>query len=261
MPGRVRPAGGVRAERHRDRRDAQLRHLGEVAEALPAVDEEVGLPRQVGARRLVQHDERQPVLADDLVEPVALPPGGRVRRAAPVGHVRPGDRALDALDDADAAEPCRRRPGPVCPSRRAGSARGTACAGRRAPRCARGRASCRAAGGGRRSAARRSTAPSPARRRRRPTALHRGEVRLVVGRTGVEPTSENRPRTPAHSSHRHGGERTRGVSPATKWTDPTPHIDLGPDSPGFREDRARECWRRGGSLASATCTSPKSGPT
>ena len=100
-PRRVRTAGGVRAERDRDRRNAHLRHLGEVAEARPALDEQVGLAGQVGAGRLVEQDQREPVLLDDLVEALLLAPARRVRRAAAVGHVRAADRHQRVLDDPD----------------------------------------------------------------------------------------------------------------------------------------------------------------
>ena len=100
-PRRVRTAGRVRTERDRDRRDAHLRHLGEVAEAGPALDEQVGLARQIGAGRLVEQDQREPVLLDDLVEALLLAPARRVRRAAAVRHVGAADRHQRVLDDAD----------------------------------------------------------------------------------------------------------------------------------------------------------------
>jgi hypothetical protein len=98
----VGTAGGVRTERHRDRRDAHLGELRQVLEAGTTLDEQVGLAGQVGAGGLVEHDHRQPVLPGDLVEPRPLLPRRRVARAAAVGHVGTADRALDALDDADA---------------------------------------------------------------------------------------------------------------------------------------------------------------
>ena len=63
-----------------------------------AGDEEVGLAGQIGAGGLVEVDHRQPVLAGDLVEALALLPGGRVGRAAADRHVGAGDRALDTFD-------------------------------------------------------------------------------------------------------------------------------------------------------------------
>ena len=100
-PRRVRAAGGVRSERNGDGRDAHLRHLREIAEAGAALDEQVGLAGQVGAGRLVEQDQREPVLLDDLVEALLLAPARRVRRSAAVGHVGAADRHQRVLDDTD----------------------------------------------------------------------------------------------------------------------------------------------------------------
>ena len=63
----VRAAGRRVAEHDGDRRDAFRRELGDVVERLPAGDEDLALRRQVGAAGLDQVDDRQPVLAGDLV--------------------------------------------------------------------------------------------------------------------------------------------------------------------------------------------------
>ena len=64
--GHVGAAGGGVAEDQRDRRDAGGREPGEVAEQLPARDEDLLLRRQVGAAGLDQEISRQPVLPGDL---------------------------------------------------------------------------------------------------------------------------------------------------------------------------------------------------
>ena len=77
------------------------RQLCERPELAAARDEDVGLTREVGARRLVEDDHRQPVLAHDLVESGCLGERRRVHRSAAIGDVRAGDRHLRSLDDAD----------------------------------------------------------------------------------------------------------------------------------------------------------------
>ena len=169
-PRRVGAAGGVRPERDGDGRDAHLRHLREVAEARPALDEQVGLAGQVGAGRLVEQDQREPVLLDDLVEALLLAPARRVGRSAAVRHVGAADRHQRVLDDADHVDDAGADRVLRSPRGERAAARAAACSGRRAARCVRARASCRGRGAGRRSAARRSSAPTRARRRPCPTA-------------------------------------------------------------------------------------------
>ena len=111
--GHARDVGAARggvAEHQRDRRDARRRQPGQVAEHLPAGDEDLLLGRQVGAAGLDQGDHRQPVLQRDLVGAQDLPQRPRVAGAAPDGRVVRDDQALDALDDADARRPRWRRP-------------------------------------------------------------------------------------------------------------------------------------------------------
>ena len=205
-PRGVRTAGGVRPERHRDRRDAELRQLGEVLEARAALDEQVGLAWQVGTGRLVEHDHRQPVLAGDLVEPRPLLPRRRVARAAAVGHVRSADRALDAFDDADAGA--------------AADADGVL----GAPPGERAELEERGVGIDERldalthqhlaaTAVPVDVALSADRRDARhlggdavPQLLHRREILLVLGRSGVEPTADHG--ADGHERHRSGATST-----------------------------------------------------
>ena len=80
--GDVGAARGGVAEHQRDGRDARRRQPGQVAEALPAGDEDLLLCRQVGAAGLDQRDHRQPVLQGDLVGPQHLLQRPRVGGAA-----------------------------------------------------------------------------------------------------------------------------------------------------------------------------------
>ena len=68
----VGAAGGRVAEHEGDRRDRRAGQAGEVAERLAAGDEDLALVRQVGAARLDEVEERQPVLAGDLHGPQRL---------------------------------------------------------------------------------------------------------------------------------------------------------------------------------------------
>ena len=147
--GHVRAAGGGVAEDQRDRRDAGGREPGEVAEDLPARDEDLLLRGQVGAAGLDQVDQRQPVLPGDLHRPQRLLQRPRVARAAADRRVVGDQHALDALDHADAGDDAGADGEVACPTRPAGRARGTGCRGRAAARSARGAAACRASGAGR----------------------------------------------------------------------------------------------------------------
>ena len=104
QPGHVRAAGGGAAEHERERRDVEARQAGEVAEHRAAGDELVRLRRQVGAARLDEVDQRQPVALGDLLRAQRLAQRvGVVGPAADRGVVAV-DHALDALDDADARD-------------------------------------------------------------------------------------------------------------------------------------------------------------
>ena len=100
----VGAAGGRVAEDQRDRRLLGGRGAGDVAEELPARDEDLLLRRQVRAAGLDQGDGREPVLLGDLGGPEDLLDRPRVRGAALHRRVVGGDHALDALDDADARD-------------------------------------------------------------------------------------------------------------------------------------------------------------
>ena len=108
--GDVGAAGGGVAEHQRDGRDARRRQPGQVAEHLPAGDEDLLLGRQVGAAGLDQRDHRQPVLQRDLVGPQHLLQRPRVAGAALDGRVVGDDQALDALDRRRCRSPRWRRP-------------------------------------------------------------------------------------------------------------------------------------------------------
>ena len=102
--GHVGAAGGRVAEDERDRRHAGRGQAGEVAEALPAGDEDLGLVGEVGAARLDEVDQREAVLPGDLHRPQRLRHGRRRARAAADGRVVGDDHALGVLDDTDAGE-------------------------------------------------------------------------------------------------------------------------------------------------------------
>ena len=86
------------------RRDAERGELGDVAERLPAGDEDLALVGKIGAAGLDEVDQRKAVLAGDLERAQALAHGGDGARAAADGRVVGDDHALDVLDDPDAGE-------------------------------------------------------------------------------------------------------------------------------------------------------------
>ena len=102
--GDVGAAGRRVAEHEGDRRDAHRRQPGEVAERLPAGDEDLALVGEVGAARLDEVHQRQAVLHGDGHGPQRLLDRHRGHRAAAHGRVVGDDHALDALDDADPGE-------------------------------------------------------------------------------------------------------------------------------------------------------------
>ena len=157
--GDVGAARGRVAEDQRDGGDTGRRQPGQVAEHLPARDEDLLLGGQVGTAGLDQGDHRQPVLRGDLVGAQDLLERPRVGGAALDRRVVGDDHALDALDDADAGDHAGARPGSRCPRRPAGTAPGTASPGRPAARCARARSACRGRGGAQRTSRRHRRAP------------------------------------------------------------------------------------------------------
>ena len=150
-PGDVGTARGGVAEHQRDGGDPGRRQPGQVAEHLPARDEDLFLRGQIGAAGFHQRNDRQPVLERDLVGPQNLSQGPRVAGAALDRRVVGDDQAFHAAHRADADDQCWHRPGRRCRRPPAGSAPGTARPRRRAVRCARGRSACRGRGGARRT--------------------------------------------------------------------------------------------------------------
>ena len=100
----VGAAGGRVAEHQRHGGPLVGRGPGEVAEQLPARDEDLLLRRQVGAAGLDEVHRGQPVLVGDLRRPERLLQRPRVAGAALHGRVVGHDHALDALDHPDAAD-------------------------------------------------------------------------------------------------------------------------------------------------------------
>ena len=78
------------------------RQLRDVVERLPAGNEDLALGRQVRPTGLDQIDDRQPVLASDLIGAQRLAHGHRIRRAAADRGVVGHDQALRTFDHADA---------------------------------------------------------------------------------------------------------------------------------------------------------------
>ena len=101
-PGYVGATRGGVAEYQRDGGDAGRRQPGQVAEHLPAGDENLLLGGQVGAAGFHQRDHRQPVLEGNLVGPQYFSQGPRVTGAALDRRVVGDDQAFHAADRADA---------------------------------------------------------------------------------------------------------------------------------------------------------------
>ena len=165
MPGLVGAAGRRVAGDDRDGRDPGRRLPGQVAEVGAAGDEDLLLPRQVGAARLDEADRRQPVRHRDLLGAQVLAQRVGVGGAAAHRRVGAADQALDALDHPDPAD--LGAPdlvlGAVGAERR--RSRGTGSRGRAAARFAPAAAAGRASGGARSASRPRRGAPSPAPRR------------------------------------------------------------------------------------------------
>ncbi len=100
--GYVGSAGGGVAEDQGDGGDPGRRQPGQVAEHLPAGDEDLLLGGQVRAAGFHQRNHRQPVLEGDLVGPQYLPQRPRVAGAALDRRVVGDDQAFDTADHADA---------------------------------------------------------------------------------------------------------------------------------------------------------------
>ena len=103
----VRAARGRGAEDQRDRRDAQGRELGQVAEYPAARNEQFRLRREVRSAGLDQIDHGEPVALGDLQRPQVLAQRVRVDRAATHGRIVRDDHAFDIGDHADPGDDAR----------------------------------------------------------------------------------------------------------------------------------------------------------
>ena len=102
--GKIGAAGRRRAVHDGDLRDPARRHACLVGEAAAARHEDLGLVEQVGAARLDEVHDRQLVLHDDLLHPLALALAGGGDRAALDRGIRRRDDAAHAFDIADARD-------------------------------------------------------------------------------------------------------------------------------------------------------------
>ena len=141
------------------------RAAGEVPEGPPAGDEQLGLGGQVGAARLDQVDDRQPVLEGDVRGAGSLAEGEGVHGPAPHRRVVGRDEALDPFHHADPDD--RGRPDRVlgAPGGQRGAAPGRRSRGRPAARSAPGPAACPGPGAAARSVRHPRPGPRPAARR------------------------------------------------------------------------------------------------
>ncbi len=103
-PGYVGPARGGVAEHQRDGGNPGRRQPGQVAEHLPAGDEDLFLGGQVRAAGFHQRNHRQPVLERDLVGPQNLSQRPRVAGAALDRRVVGDDQAFHTAHRADAGD-------------------------------------------------------------------------------------------------------------------------------------------------------------
>ena len=77
---------------------------GDVAKSAATGDEDLALRWKVGATRLGEADYRQPILARNLGGTLTLAQRVRIGRTTALCRIVPADDALDAFDDADAAD-------------------------------------------------------------------------------------------------------------------------------------------------------------